>query len=103
MSIFYPDNANRRNRVYQLVNEASTYLTNAHTNFAILQNQLAQLNTEIDAAYKAINASPPCTTTIDISRGLQDIIGPINSKDTYNRLPLEFLLRTYFISGIGTT
>ncbi|TKJ83782.1 hypothetical protein PaeCFBP13512_22460 [Paenibacillus sp. CFBP13512] len=55
MSIFYPDNTNRRNRVYQLVNEASTYLTNAHTNFAILQNQLVQLNTKVDSAYKAIN------------------------------------------------
>lgn len=91
MSIFYPDNANRRNRVYQLVNESSTYLTNAHTNFAILQNQLAQLNTEVDAAYKAIHASPPGTATIDISQGLEDIIGPINSKDTLMEIATCFI------------
>lgn len=90
MPVFYPDNDNRKNRVYQLANESATYLTSANTNFAILQNQLKLLNSEVEAAYKAINATPPSVTTIDISSGLNDVIGPVNTESTYMEVASYF-------------
>lgn len=81
MSIFFPDNDNRRNRLTQLGSDCQDFLTQAQSYYAEFKTLNSQVNSQIVAVYQKAGLQAPTTTSIDVLQA-QKAIYQINTADT---------------------
>jgi hypothetical protein len=66
MSIFFPDNDNRHDRLIQLSSDAQTFLQAAKSDYTTFRSLIAEINQEIAELYRRAGLTPPNVTTADI-------------------------------------
>lgn len=82
MSIFYPDNDHRQDRVSQLGTDSSNYLQQSKDLAKAFEETITQLNVQIAALYRLAGLPPPSENELDILSAANITIAGSTAKTT---------------------
>jgi hypothetical protein len=81
MSIFFPDNDNRRNRLIELSSDSQSFLSDAKNSYKEFTDLNAEVNAKIVAVYNKAGLTPPPVSNLDILQA-QKSVYDIQTGDT---------------------